>query len=88
MLQPSKGSLAMLADSLALMVAYIMFGFVTCFLARKGRPDDWDETLLASILGPPLFGLIAALVAASFVWARLQPTPDDSKPRSSLRLRW
>jgi hypothetical protein len=88
MLQPQKGSLAMFAESLGLMVAYILVGFIVFFLARKGRPDDWDETLLASVLGPPLFGLIAALVAASFVWTRLQPTPDDSKPRPSLRLRW
>jgi hypothetical protein len=78
----------MLADSLGLFVAYLLFGLVTWFLARKGRPDDWDETLLGSVLGPPLFALIAALVAASFVWARLQSSPEDSKPRPSMGLRW
>jgi hypothetical protein len=69
----------MFANSVGLVFAYLLFGLLTVFLARKGRPADWDETLLASILGPPLFALIATAVAANFVWTRLQATPDGGR---------
>jgi hypothetical protein len=53
-------------------VAYLVVGLIACVFARKGWPEDWDETILAAILGPPLFGLIATAAAADFVWARLR----------------
>ena len=62
----------MFQDPVGLAIAYLLFGLITGFLARKGRPAEWDETLLASVLGPPMFALIATAVAADFVWGRLQ----------------
>jgi hypothetical protein len=61
----------MLANSLELAAAYLVFGFIVSSLARGGWAEDWDESLLASILGPPLFTLITAAVLARFVWTRL-----------------
>ena len=49
----------MLANSVGLAIAYLAFGLVLSVLARKGWAQDWDEGLLASLLGPPLFTLIA-----------------------------
>jgi hypothetical protein len=64
----------MVAHSIELVLAYLLFGLVACFLARKGRPDDWDETLLASVLGPPLFIALALALAAGLLWERRQRT--------------
>jgi hypothetical protein len=61
----------MFAHSLTWAVAYLLFGLVATFLVRKGRAEDWDETLLASVLGPPLFVLLAAAVLGEHVWVRL-----------------
>jgi hypothetical protein len=69
--------LAVFADSLEFLVAYLLVGFITCLLARKGWPEDWDETLLASVLGPLLLALTATAVAASFVRARLRGGPGN-----------
>jgi biotin transporter BioY len=63
----------MLAHSVGFAVAYLAFGFVLSFLARQGWAEDWDEELLASALGPPLFTLIAAAVLARFMWTRVGP---------------
>jgi hypothetical protein len=63
----------MLANSVALAVAYLVFGLLISVLARKGWEEDWEESLLASVLGPPLFTLIAAAVVARFLWTRLGP---------------
>ena len=57
----------MLANSLRLAAAYLIFGLALTCLARGGWAEDWDESLLASVLGPPLFTLIAAVVLARFL---------------------
>lgn len=62
----------MLADSLGYLLAYLTLGLLTCWLARRGWPDEWDETLLASVLGPPLLALVATAVAAEKLRARLE----------------
>jgi hypothetical protein len=73
----------MFTSSLGLLVvAYLVLGLVACVLARKGWPEDWDETVLASILGPPLIALIATAAAAGFVRDRLS---GASKQRTRTR---
>ena len=61
----------MVANALEFAVAYLGIGLLLSFFARRGWAEDWDEGLLASVLGPPLFVLIAAAVLARFVWSRL-----------------
>jgi hypothetical protein len=63
----------MLANSVGLVLAYVAFGLVLSVLARKGWAEDWDEGLLASLLGPPLFTLIALTALADFIWSRIGP---------------
>ena len=63
----------MLASSIALMITYLAFGFLTSRLVRRGWPEDWDETLLASMLGPPLLAVLAAAAAADFLLGRNRP---------------
>jgi hypothetical protein len=62
----------MLADSMGYLLAYLALGLLTCWVVRRGWPDEWDETLLASVLGPPLLALVATAVAAGVLRARLQ----------------
>ena len=59
----------MLAQSLGYLAVYLAVGLLTCWVARKGWPDDWDEALLASVLGPPLVALVATLFAADVLRA-------------------
>lgn len=66
----------MMAYSLYALLAYVGFGLMVYVLARKGRPDDWDEALLASTLGPALLTILATAAAATLVWTRLQPRND------------
>jgi hypothetical protein len=74
----------MLVDWLAFVAAYLAIGLITCLLARKGWPDDWDETLVASVLGPLLLALAAIAVAAGFLRARRQPpTIGGSRDRTT-----
>jgi hypothetical protein len=61
----------MFADSLTLALVYLLFGLLVSYLLRKDWAEDWDENLLASVLGPPLFLLIAVVVVGRFVWLRL-----------------
>jgi hypothetical protein len=70
----------MLASVLAVMIAYLAFGFLVCLLARRGRPEDWDETLLASMLGPPLLAVLAAAAATDFLLGRNRPADLGSHP--------
>ena len=63
----------MLAGSLAVTIAYLALGFLACILARRGWPEDWEETLLASLLGPPLLVLLAVAVAAGLLLRRDRP---------------
>ena len=57
----------MLANSVELAVAYLLFGLVLTCLARRGWAEDWAETFLASLVGPPLFTLIAGAVVVCFL---------------------
>jgi hypothetical protein len=50
--------------SLAAVVVYLLLGFIASFLLRKGRPEDWDESLLASAVALPMVLLIALMVLA------------------------
>jgi hypothetical protein len=61
----------MSANSLSLFVAYVLVGLIASLLLRKRMPEDWGEGLLASVLGPPLFVLIATAALGNFVWERL-----------------
>jgi hypothetical protein len=61
----------MLANSVGLAVAYLLFGLAITCLARGGWDKEWDESLLASVLGPPLFTLIAAAVVIGFLFSAL-----------------
>jgi hypothetical protein len=80
---PLEGSPVMLANSVGLVVLYLAFGLLISFLARKGRSEDWDESLLASLLGPPLFTLIAAAVAVRFLWTHLGPRSPGSRDQTA-----
>jgi len=71
----------MLANSVGLAMAYLAFGLVLSVLARKGWAEDWDEGLLASLLGPPLFTLIALTALADFIWSRIGPGSQRSGNR-------
>jgi uncharacterized membrane protein YeaQ/YmgE (transglycosylase-associated protein family) len=61
----------MSANTLSLFVAYLVFGLIASLLLRKGMPEDWEEGLLASVLGPPLFVLIITAVLGNFLWQHL-----------------
>ena len=72
-----------MANSVGLGIAYLAFGLVLSVLARKGWAQDWDEGLLASLLGPPLFTLIALTVLVEFVWRRVGPRGQSSGSRAA-----
>ena len=63
----------MLASFLAVIIAYLAFGLLACLLLRRGWPEDWGETLLASVLGPPLLAVLGAAAAAGFLLGRNRP---------------
>jgi hypothetical protein len=67
----------MSVSSLILLLAYLMFGLVVSLLLRKGMPEDWEEGFLASLLGPPLFALIATAALGQFVWRHLAVRARD-----------
>jgi biotin transporter BioY len=71
----------MVANSVAVALAYLVFGLLISVLARKGWEEDWEESLLASVLGPPLFTLIAAVVLARFLWTHLSPPGRETGDR-------
>ena len=54
----------MVSVSLATLAAYLLLGFLASSLMRQGRAEDWDESLLASLIALPLFLLIALAVLA------------------------
>lgn len=54
----------MITVSLEVAVVYLLVGFLASSLLRKGRPEDWDESLLASVVAVPIFILIAVAVLA------------------------
>jgi hypothetical protein len=75
--------MTMLAITLWVMIAYLTVGLLACLFARRGWPDDWDETLLASVLAPPVLALLAAASAAGFLWSRLATTPPTGAEPTS-----
>jgi hypothetical protein len=60
--------------------AYLVFGFLASLLMRRGRPEDLDESLLASVVALPLVLALAAAVLASR--ARTLLTDGRSGPRA------
>ena len=45
--------------------AYLVFGFLASLLMRRGRQEDLDESLLASVVALPLVLALAAAVLAN-----------------------
>jgi len=54
----------MISNSLEVLAVYLLLGFLASSLLRKGRPEDFAETLLASLVALPLVILIATAVLA------------------------
>ena len=50
---------------------YLAFGFLASLLMRRGRPEDLDESLLASVVAVPLVITLAAAVLANRAWTLL-----------------
>jgi hypothetical protein len=50
--------------TISLTVSYLLLGFLASSLLRKGRPEDWDERLLASVVALPMVAVIALAVLA------------------------
>ena len=73
----------MLANSVGLAIAYLAFGLVLSVVARKGWAQDWEEGLLASLLGPPLFTLIALTVLAERIWSWIGRAGERSPDRTA-----
>ena len=65
------GRTHMLAGSVQLALGYLLFGLAITCLARRGWGEDWNESILASVLGPPLFTLIAGAVLMRFLYDAL-----------------
>ncbi len=65
--------LTMRIDPVWLIIAYLALGLLTCLFARRGWPEDWAETLLASILGPPVFLMLALAAATGALLRRDRP---------------
>ena len=61
----------MSVNSLTLFGAYLLFGLLASVFLKQGMPEDWEEGLLASVLGPPLFVLIVTATLGRFVWEHL-----------------
>jgi hypothetical protein len=51
----------MVSVSLTALVVYLLLGFLASTLLRKGRSEDWDESLLASVVALPVVLLIALM---------------------------
>ena len=54
----------MVTISLAVLALYLLLGYLASSLLRKGRPEDWDESLLASVVALPMVVLLALAVLA------------------------
>jgi membrane protein DedA with SNARE-associated domain len=52
----------MVTISLAILALYLLLGYLASSLLRKGRPEDWDESILASVIALPMVVLIAVAV--------------------------
>ena len=62
-----------MSSSISLLALYLLSGLVASMLLRRRAPEDWEEGLLASVLGPPLFALIVTAALGNFVMQRLVP---------------
>ena len=71
----------MVAFSLAVLAVYLLLGFLASSLLRKGRPEDWDESLLASLIALPAFLLIAMAVLARTVKQAVAEGPAQAGNR-------
>ena len=60
-----------MSTPLKLVLAYLFLGLAVSLILRKRLPEDWGEECLASVLGPPLFALIAAAALSQLVWRRI-----------------
>jgi hypothetical protein len=69
----------MLANWVGLALIYAAFGLLISVLARGGWDEDWEESLLASVLAPPLFALIAAALLAQKLLTLLGATSRGSR---------
>ena len=54
----------MVTISLAVLALYLLLGYLASSLLRKGRPEDWDESILASVVALPMVVLLALAVLA------------------------
>jgi hypothetical protein len=54
----------MISISLEVLAVYLLLGFFASWLLRKGRPADFAESLLASLVALPMVILIATAVLA------------------------
>lgn len=54
----------MVTISLAVLALYLLLGFLASSLLRKGRPEDWDESILASVVALPMVVVLALAVLA------------------------
>ena len=54
----------MMTSSLEVLALYLLLGFLASSLLRKGRPEDWDESILASVVALPMVILLALAVLA------------------------
>ena len=54
----------MVTISLAILALYLLLGFLASSLLRKGRPEDWDESILASVVALPMVVVLALAVLA------------------------
>jgi hypothetical protein len=54
----------MITNSLAVVALYLLLGFLASSLLRKGRPEDWDESILAAVVALPMVVLLALAVLA------------------------
>jgi len=52
----------MVTIPLAGLALYLLLGYLASSLLRKGRPEDWDESILASVIALPMVILIAVAV--------------------------
>jgi hypothetical protein len=62
-----------MSSSISLLALYLLSGLVASMLLRRRAPEDWEEGLLASVLGPPLFALIVTAALGNFVMQLLVP---------------
>ena len=66
----------------SLVAAYLVVGFVASLLMRRGRLEDLDESLLASVVALPLVIALAAAVLANRAWTLLTVVRSEPAARA------